>query len=108
MSNIRCSPSKVKYFKAVLHDGSNETTLISYNPGLHHILESAVNTDKIVKISDFKSKDHKFSGEKVMTLGDKSPIEYSKKQISFEKVRSIAHRLNSFTVLQEVMKDIFV
>ena len=77
MSNIRCSPSKVKYFKAVLHDGSNEKALILYNPGLHNILESAVNTDKIVKISDFKSKDDEFSGEKIMTLGEKPSTEYS-------------------------------
>ena len=40
----------MKYFKAVLHDGSNEAALILYNPGLHGILESAVNTDKIVKV----------------------------------------------------------
>ena len=53
MSNMRCSPSKVKYFKAVLHDGSNETALILYNPGLHGILESPVNTEEIVKVSDF-------------------------------------------------------
>lgn len=48
------------YFKAVLHDGSNETALIFYNPGLHGILEKAINTDKAVKISDFKSKHDQF------------------------------------------------
>ena len=53
MSNMRCSTSKVKYFKADLHDGSNETALILYNPGLHGTLESAVNTDQIAKVSDF-------------------------------------------------------
>ena len=53
VSNIRCSPSKVKYFKAVLHNGSNEAALIPYNPGLHSNLKSAVNTKKIVKVSDF-------------------------------------------------------
>ena len=53
VSNIRCSPSKVKYFKAVLDDGSNEAALISYNPELHSNLKSAVNTEKIFKVSDF-------------------------------------------------------
>ena len=106
--NIRCSPSKVKYFKAVLHDGSSEIALILYNPGLYGLLVSAVKTDKIVKISDFKSKDDQFSGEKVMILGDKSSNEYSKKKISFEKVRSIAHRLNTFTELEETMTGICV
>ena len=43
----------MKYFKAVLHDGSNETALIMYNPSLRGILESAVNTEEIVKVSDF-------------------------------------------------------
>ena len=82
---------------SLLDDGSNETALISCNPGLHYILESAVSTDKIIKTSNFKSKDDQFSGEKIITLWDKSFIEYSKKQISFEKVRVIAHKLNTFT-----------
>ena len=51
--DIRCSPIKVLYFKAVLHDGSNEAALISYNPGLHGILEIPVNTEEIVKVLDF-------------------------------------------------------
>ena len=91
-----------------MHDGSNETALISYNPGLLGILENAVNTDKIFMISYLKSKDDQFLGEKVMTLGDKSSIEYSKKQISFENVRSIPHRLNTFTILEEIMTEIYV
>ena len=98
----------MKYFKAVLHDGSSETSLILYNPGLYGLLVIAVKTDKIVKISDFKSKDDQFSGEKVMTLGDKSSNEYSKKKILFEKVRSIAHRLNTLTELEETMTGICV
>ena len=85
VSNIRCSLSKVKCFKVVLHDGSNETALILYNSSLHGISESALNTGKIVKISDFKSKDDQFSDEKVVTFGDKPSIEYSKKQISFDR-----------------------
>ena len=108
VSNVRCSPSKVKYFKAVLHNGSKESALISFNPGLLGILESAVNTDRIFMLSYLKSKDDQFFGEKVMTLGDKSSIEYSKKQISFENVRSIPHKLNTFTVLEEIMTEIYV
>ena len=42
VSNIRCSLSKVKCFKVVLHDGSNETALILYNSSLHGIFRKCI------------------------------------------------------------------
>ena len=81
VSNIRCSPSKVKYFKAVLDDGSNEAALISYNPELHSNLKSAVNTEKIFKVSDLLKL---CLGPKIKTERLKKEVEYCISQESFK------------------------
>lgn len=84
LSNIKVSPSKVKYFRATMHDGTNEKSVLSYNHTLHAVMNSAQLTDK--PVLNFIEKIDEFNDKPLLTLANQSTVEYSKENIPFTKV----------------------
>lgn len=108
VSNVKCSPNKVKYFNALMHDGEKETPIVSYNTTLHSIYETAHTTDKVLKVINFKNHFDDFKEREVLTLGEPSRVEYSNKELPFEKVKNAAYKMNTITPLQEVISKVCV
>ena len=77
------SPSKTKYFRATLHNGSEEMPVVSYNPSVHETLQKAKDLDKAVMIKNFRQQIDQFSDKTMLTLGNRSVVAYSDKDIIY-------------------------
>ena len=72
---VAVSPSKVKYFNAVLSDGKTEQSIVSYNTSLYEPLESAKLKDKPVRLINYMKIRDKFRNRETIKLGDRSCVE---------------------------------
>lgn len=91
-----------------MHDGEKETPIVSYNTALHSIYETALTTDKVLKVINFKNNFDEFKERDIITLGEPSHVEYSNKELPFEKVKNVAYKMNTITPLQEVVSKVCV
>ena len=84
-----------------MHNGEKETNAVAYKTDLRETFNNARESDKVVKILNYRVKDS-FLGRSSLSLGDRSSVEYSTKEIPFENIRSIAHGLNQVTPLSKL------
>ena len=106
ITDVKSSPSKVKYFNALLHDGNSQTAMVSYNTSIHETLSAANLKERPVKVSNFLKRLDAFKNESVITMGDNSKAEYSHAVIPFAKVKEQMQTFNTFTSLREVVEKI--
>lgn len=102
MTNIMTSPSKTKYFKATMHDGFDEMSVLSYNTSLHGTLSKAKVLDKAVKVDQFLKKIDEFTKKPLLTLASRSIVTYSDKDLPRENVKNVVEKLHSFSSLADV------
>jgi len=106
LTNVKTSPNKVRYFNAIMHDGANERTLVSYKPELHNTMEAARVQNQPVQLRDFLEKEDQFRGNVVLTLNDKSTVEYStRNNIPFANVKSKIEKFNTFATVKQVLEE---
>ena len=106
ISHIKNSPSKVKYFNAIIDDGKEERKVVCYKDSLHRTLSAANLKDEPVKISNYIDKIDEFDNCQVITLVDRSTAEFSTANIPFEKVRHKLEKLNTFMTLKEIESSV--
>ena len=87
VTNVKCSPSKKKYFNALLHDENEEKSIISYNPSLHDVIKGAQQSDRLIKLTNFIESFNEFDNQPHLKLDKQSSMEQSNKLLTFEKVR---------------------
>ena len=88
-----------------MHNGKEERSLVSYNPSLHDQMEAARVVDKVIKIDNYLEKEDQFKGIRVLTLNDRSTIEYSTEDIPFESVKSKIEEMSNFSTVKEVLLE---
>ena len=108
ITNVLTSPNKTKYFKATLHNGKHEKSLMSYNPSLHDVMSKAKVMDKPVKISNFKERIDDFTQNQLITLTSQSSIEYSQMSIPTSEVHNIVQRYNLFSTIADINNKLCV
>jgi len=108
ITDIKSSPSKVKYFNAILHDGKTETPLVSYNTAVNETLLAANLKEQPVKVSNFPMKLDAFKNESVITMGNQSKVEYSTRTftIPFAMVKDKLKSINTFASLKDIIESI--
>lgn len=102
LTNVKSSPSKKKYFNALLHDGEAEKSVVSYNPLLFDVIEGARQSDRPVKVTNFIETINEFDNQPLLKLGDRSTVEISTKVLPFEKVRERVQQCNSFSTVDDL------
>jgi len=80
---------KNKYFRATLHNGEVEKTMVSYNANLHPIMESAKLSDKPIKLGNYTEVTNDFDNSTCIKLDYQSNVEYSPVLLLFDKVKGI-------------------
>ena len=81
-----------------MHDGESEIPVVSYNPNLHSICENAMVTSKVLKLINHKQNYDSFRKENVLTLGEPTSIEYSDRNVPYEKVKLLSQQFNQITL----------
>jgi len=102
LTNVKQSPSKVKYFNAILNNGQEDMSLISYNTQLYQTMEAAKLKDKAVKIKNYYERHDEFQGKSALTLNDTSHVEYSTINIPFSAVEDQIGRINKLSLVNEI------
>ena len=108
LTNVASSPSKRKYFRATLHNGDAEKTVISYNPNLHNIMENAQLADKPVRLLNFMEVSDEADSSSYIKLGDRSQAQYSPAVLPFEKVKPLIENCQVVSSVDQVMTRICV
>lgn len=106
LTDVKMSPSKVKYFNAIMHNGEEEKSLVSYNPQLHQTMEAAKLKDKPIKLRNFFERHDEFQGKAVLTLNDRSHIEYSTNMIPFSLIQDQMGRFNRFSIIKDIIDSV--
>ena len=96
LTNIMTSLSKTKYFKGVLHDGSKEMSILSYNQSLYGTLTKGKDFDKPVKSLNYTKKLDKFTSKPLLLLASRSSILYSEKNIQYNKLKGVSTKNKLF------------
>ena len=98
----------MRYFNAVVHNGDEEKNLVSYNPSLHETMAAAKLKDKPVKFLNFMERMDEFRGQQIITLGDRSSVEYSSQNLQFSKVEEKLKKFNVLLSLKDVLDEVAV
>lgn len=96
------SPNKTKYFKATVHDGDKEMAVLSYNTGLHDLIEKAKVMERPIKIDGFVPKLDEFTNSPLLMLAARSTLSYSQKVIPYDSVKQTMEKINTFNSLHNI------
>lgn len=102
--DVATSPSKIRYFNALIDDGVREKNIVCYKTDLHQAFQSAKLKDRPIKITQFTVENDKFRNSLKFKLGNNSHAEISDKNIPFELVEQKLQTVNDFTKLNDLDK----
>uniref|UniRef100_A0A7M5UEA3 Replication protein A OB domain-containing protein n=2 Tax=Clytia hemisphaerica TaxID=252671 RepID=A0A7M5UEA3_9CNID len=100
--DVTTSPSKVKYFNAVIDNGIQESNIVCYNPDLHEAFSSAKLKDCPIKISKFTVENDQYRNQTKFKLGSAGNAEFSDMNIPYNLVAKKLEWVNAFTDLINV------
>lgn len=64
--------------------------------------------DKPVKVLNFMERTDEFRGKQILTLGDKSRVEYSSQHIPFSKVEEKVKKFNQMSTVKDVINTVTI